>query len=739
MTRPLHKTQFIKLGHRLHEIGKRKHHRHAIVLCGDSNWGWSLAQDLCEPFTKPDKQNIVLISDPDHSPLPSTKTRQSIGVSQCRNHLGSEYDVVLVDCHSGFEPDALGILAGTIQAGGLLILMAPALAHWPKIRDYLFARCIPHGLSPPRHSRYIERLIRKIRSCEHCILIEQDSSPPPLPEPPRSQSRQAHPDHSDQAQAVNAVKKVVTGQRRRPVVLLADRGRGKSAALGIAARALLDSGRVRRIGVCGLNRKSVQNVFKHARIDSSTKDVALKFIPADRLIRERVDIEMLLVDEAATLPIPVLTKILKTYPRIAFASTVHGYEGTGRGFATHFGKLLNQYTRGWKKCVLHHPVRWANQDPVEKFLFDILLLDAEPDCATREKHSASNIRITAVDKDELAACEPRLREVFALLTQAHYRTCPNDLRYLLDSPNLDIYCADFQDQISGVALVSVEGGLSETHARKIWGNRSRPVGHLFAELLAAQSGFHEGAQQTTARIVRIVVKPEYQRSGIGSALINEIANQYNALGSLSASFAADAPLIRFWTKNSFLPVRIGLKQNVNTGNLSCALMRPLSGRGERLTYRAQDKLRDNLPIHLKTRYRDMEPKLIIEIYNSLFHQDYHYAPMQDELTDLVGFGFAYRNMDDMPNTLSRFCQYLLATDEDLEEIDATLLIERILQAKPWRQCRSLTPPQGKKHGKARLRAVIRSGLLKNFPTRTHSICQAYGLPDPSSCKDENPQ
>lgn len=730
MPRQLYENRFMELGYRLHRIGKLKHHRHAIVLCGDIDWGWRSAQDLCESFTKPDKPNILLVSDPDHSPLPPSKILQSIGAGQCRNHLGSEYDAVIHDCHSGFEPDAIGIVAGTVKAGGLLILLAPALARWPKIRDYPFEKRIPHGLSPPRHSRYVERLVRRVQSSEHCILIERDSSLPSLPNLPRSRSGQIHPDHSDQIKAVNAIEKVVTGQRRRPVVLLADRGRGKSAALGLAARALLDSGRIRRIGVCGLNRKSVENIFKHAQIDSDTKNPALKFIPADLLIRGKADIEMLLIDEAATLPIPALTEILKTYPRIAFASTVHGYEGTGRGFVTHFGKLLDQYTRGWKKCELRHPIRWSERDPVEKLLFDILLLDAEPGPVSGEKHSASNIDITAVDKDELAACEHKLREVFALLSQAHYRTRPADLRYLLDSPNLDLYCAGFQDRVSGVALVSVEGGLSETRARKIWGNRSRPIGHLFAELLAVQSGFYEGAQQVTARIVRIVVRPEYQRGGIGSALIREILDQCKGLDSLSASFGASTPLIRFWAKNAFSPVRIGFSQSANTGALSCALMRPLSGRGQRLAYRAQDKFRKNLPIHLKTRYRDTDPELIIEIYNSLFCEDNRHTPTQDELTDLVGFGFAHQDMGNISNALSGFCQRLLAAGNGIPEMDAALLIERVLQAKPWRQCRSLPPPRGKKQGKARLRSIIRAGLLQNFPVQTRQICQAYNLPDP---------
>ena len=49
-------------------------------------------------------------------------------------------------------------------------------------------------------------------------------------------------------------------------MLLADRGRGKSAALGIAAAQLLQ-GQARRIGVTGSNRQSVDCVFKHAKLE----------------------------------------------------------------------------------------------------------------------------------------------------------------------------------------------------------------------------------------------------------------------------------------------------------------------------------------------------------------------------------------------------------------------------------------------------------------------------------------
>ena len=59
--------------------------------------------------------------------------------------------------------------------------------------------------------------------------------------PPTTQCREpvAAPCRTaDQQRAVDAVVRVVTGHRRRPVVLTSDRGRGKSAAFGIAAAQL---------------------------------------------------------------------------------------------------------------------------------------------------------------------------------------------------------------------------------------------------------------------------------------------------------------------------------------------------------------------------------------------------------------------------------------------------------------------------------------------------------------------
>ena len=87
----------------------------------------------------------------------------------------------------------------------------------------------------------------------------------PAPRHPcRTQGSTATVEPSDQADAVAAIEHVHSGHRDRPLVLTADRGRGKSAALGIAAARLL-ADRVDFILVTAPLWRNVETLFKHAR------------------------------------------------------------------------------------------------------------------------------------------------------------------------------------------------------------------------------------------------------------------------------------------------------------------------------------------------------------------------------------------------------------------------------------------------------------------------------------------
>ena len=166
-----------------------------------------------------------------------------------------------------------------------------------------------------------------------------------------------------------------------------------------------------------LGRDTVTNVFKHASLDHPGEHSKLVFIPADKLLKKKYQFDLLLVDEAASIPLQVLTELLKKFPRMAFASTVHGYEGTGRGFMLRFQQLLNQHTRGWKKVHLQAPIRWAKNDPVEHLLNELLLLSAEPKLDSSCIGSSTDYEIEEIDQKQLSEDKPLLNDIFGLLVQ----------------------------------------------------------------------------------------------------------------------------------------------------------------------------------------------------------------------------------------------------------------------------------------------------------------------------------
>jgi len=66
-------------------------------------------------------------------------------------------------------------------------------------------------------------------------------------------------------------------------------------------------------------------------------------------------VDLVLIDEAASIPLPLLESFIKQHSRMIFATTEHGYEGSGRGFALRFKKILNEFCPQWKSARLETP------------------------------------------------------------------------------------------------------------------------------------------------------------------------------------------------------------------------------------------------------------------------------------------------------------------------------------------------------------------------------------------------
>jgi len=236
-----------------------------------------------------------------------------------------------------------------------------------------------------------------------------------------------------------------------------------------------------------------------------------------------------IVDEAAALPVRLLEGFLDA-PAVAFCTTVHGYEGAGRGFAIRFKERLRASPFAVRDVRLDEPIRYARNDPVEAWASRALLLDARPAVDEAVAGSAvGDATYRRLTPDELLADEALLREAFGLLVAAHYRTEPNDLARLLDAPNLAARALVAEGRVVAVALLARGGQARRGNPPTDVRGRARPRQH-------GSGRAHEPAPRRDRR--RAVWpadgpdrdSPRTQRRGFGTRLLDEVHEEFGEGG-----------------------------------------------------------------------------------------------------------------------------------------------------------------------------------------------------------------
>lgn len=664
--------RLVKLAENLRHAARAARQRRLLVLAGEAAWARETAAAIAADAASGRALWIGSESPPGVERVDGAKAIQL---------LGGECDLVIFDAHAGFDADAFGAVSGTLAGGGIFVLLTPPLAEWAAYADPELARLTPEGCAVPARSRFIGRLVALLAS-EPGVVVATSGAIPEIGEVrPAAQTAPAI-DDSEQQRAVAAVVQAGTGRARRPVVLTADRGRGKSAALGMAAAELIAAGHG-PVVVTAPRFEAAARVFEHAG------EAALEFRPPDALAHAPPGAEvprLLLVDEAAGIPAPLLAAMLERYPRIAFATTIHGYEGTGRGFELRFQKTLAERTPDWKAIRLERPIRWAPDDPLERLVARILLLDAPsaPGAAVSDIVAGEAV-IEKLDRDALALDEGLLGQVYGLLVSAHYRTRPFDLRLLLDGPAVAVYVMRAGGHVVGTALVADEGGLDPALGAQIWAGRRRPHGHLMPETLAVQAGLAEAPSLRCARVLRIAIHPAAQGRGLGTALIGQIrADVSTEFDCLGTSFGATPALLQFWRGCGLHPASMGMRRGRATGERAALMMQGLSAAGATCALAAGARLQADLPVLLGGPLRDLEPALVAALMACG-------TPAQPTLGDiewreLAGFAFAARGFEPALRALYALVEAALAdpaASAALTPGERDSLIVKVLQQRSW--------------------------------------------------------
>lgn len=265
------------------------------------------------------------------------------------------------------------------------------------------------------------------------------------------------------------------------------------------------------------------------------------------------------------------------------ASTINGYEGTGRSLSLKLIQQLRESTRpsltkdaitqdssiattsSSKKMVPGHsnapktrtlreikletPIRYGAGDKIEKWLNSLLCLNATISseyavAAVQGCPHPSACELYYVSRDTLFSYHPAsemfLQRIMALYVASHYKNQPNDLQLMSDAPahHLFVLLPPLKDDESHlpeplvVLQVALEGNISKSAIMEGLSRGFRAGGDMIPWIVAQQFQESKFGTLSGGRIVRIATHPDY-------------ANVSGGLLPIS--------LISFWSSRFFIP------------------------------------------------------------------------------------------------------------------------------------------------------------------------------------------
>ena len=468
----------------------------------------------------------------------------------------------------------------------------------------------------------------------------------------------------DQAKAIMCLVDIISEKNpKNTVSLTSGRGRGKSSSMGLGVAGAVVYG-YSNIIITAPSPENLKTFFeflikglnalnytehKDYIIQEGTGDFkgsiisidiikdhkqTIKYIlPTDILLFQLA--ELLIIDEAAAIPLNIVKRILPDCVTF-MASTIQGYEGTGRSLSI---KLIDEMrnnqkmsgSRILKEISLSQAIRYADNDPIELWLNKLLILDATSAESFEDSlEDPSKLELYMVNRDTLFSyhkgSEAFLKKIMSLFVSSHYKNSPNDLQLLSDAPSHKIFvlckALDKQKKAKGLPdiycaiQVCEEGGISKDVILTNNKRGLKPSGDLIPWTISEHYQDQEFAHMTSIRIVRIACHPDCQRMGYGSKALELLSHYYEGkfikledneeieesgdekektgkkklkpllskledikppfIYYLGTSFGLTNTLYNFWQKNGYKPLYIAMNSNSITGEHSCIMIKPIN-------------------------------------------------------------------------------------------------------------------------------------------------------------------
>lgn len=652
--------------------------------------------------------------------------------------LGQTFDLLVLDLTEQLKPNDLGILVETVKGGGVILVLTPNFETWKKSITF-FQRTL---ITPPfsegdLNFRFTPYFINNLEKYEGIIILDflnsqiqkgTFSKSEPLSE--KIEFHQTAPFNKifykiaitdDQKSFLDSLEFILQkDEKKRVIILTADRGRGKSAILGIGAVAisqlLIEKYRYPHVKILvtapDINNTKVVMEFAEKALNALNLRVIIK---KNALITRKITIlyedlieaieeksDLTIVDESASISLPILSNLLENSKKIIFSSTLHGYEGAGRGFSILFRNDL--YKKSNLKIMeigMNEPIRYSLNDPIEQWLFDTLFLNAQPAQLNNDDMSDianSNLEVKKIDLDRCFLDDEK--EIFTnfagIIVFAHYRNQPDDIVVLSDSPHHEAWAmfTETQKNIVNVVQVAEEGNLSEQDIQNMLKGKQFS-GNILPWISITHFRTGELAKLNGARIVRIATHPDLFRQGLGSKMLSKIEEFYKNLDYdwIGTSFGLNPNLLDFWVKNGYSPFHLSSRITPSTGEYSIILIKSLSNKSEKIIRLLRQEFKFKIFEWFRTIFYNLPPKLAFSVLEStqqiekpiIFNNSV--TKIQKERLNAYFKGFLdYSNTSDVIIQILKY--YFLNFEKDaidLSKKQKDLIMMKCLQSRTWQQ------------------------------------------------------
>ncbi|XP_064399699.1 RNA cytidine acetyltransferase-like [Halichondria panicea] len=520
--------------------------------------------------------------------------------------LGNTYGMCVLQDFEALTPNLLARTIETVEGGGVIVLLLRTLTSLKQL--YTMTMDVHARYRTEAHqevtARFNERFILSLGDCRHCIVLDDQLNILPVsthmlhfkPHPPSNKEectelealRESMADTQpvgsllssaktlDQAKALLKFVEAISEQTlKSTVTMTAARGRGKSATLGLAIAAAVSFG-YSNIFVTSPSPENLKTLFEfvfqgfdavgyseheHYEIVQSTNPEFNKAVVRVNVFsqhRQTIQYiapgdgsklghaELVVIDEAAAIPLPLVRQLLG--PHLVFmASTINGYEGTGRSLSLKLISELRQQSTGQgatgralRETSLSEPIRYSQGDPIESWLHTLLCLDVS--CLPRVASGAPpppDCQLYYINRDTLfcyhKASEEFLQRLMSLYVSSHYKNSPNDLQMLSDAPAHHIFVLLGPISAETVALpeilcvvqVCLEGSISRGSVMSSLARGKRASGDLIPWTISQQFSDADFAGLSGARVVRIATHADFQSMGYGSRALQLLNDYYS--------------------------------------------------------------------------------------------------------------------------------------------------------------------------------------------------------------------